>query len=103
MNHRARLRRELETAVLTRMELTRTQLLTANVGLRIGEYTPRQRENALTLSNLGRALIAAPNVTLLSSIVLGTLLLGPKRIVPVVLRTGLTGWIARNVRAFVAH
>jgi len=103
MNHRARFRRELEAAVLTRMELTRTQLLAANVGLRMGEHTSRPRKNALTLSNIGRALIAAPNVTLLGSIVLGSLLLGPKRIVPVVLRTGLTGWVARNVRAFVAR
>lgn len=103
MNHRARLRRELEAAVLTRMELTRAQLLAANVGLRLGEHTSKPRQTALTLSNIGRALIAAPNVTLLGSIALGALLLGPKRIVPVVLRAGLTGWVAHNVRAFVTH
>lgn len=103
MNHRAQFRRELEAAVLTRMELTRTQLLVANVGLRIGEHRASPRENALTLSNIGHALIAAPNVTLLASIALGSLLLGPTRIAGVVLRAGLAGWVVRNVRAFVAH
>ena len=103
MNHRARLRHELESAVLARMELTRTELLAANVSLRIGEHAPVPGDNRLTLSNIGHALTAAPNVTLLGSIVLGSLLVGPKRIVPVVLRTGLTTWVARNVRGFVGR
>ena len=103
MNPRDRFRRELETAVLTRMELTRAQLLAINVGIRLDEHTSRPRENALTLSNIGRALIAAPNVSLLGSLVLGLLFLGPKRIAPVILRTGLTGWVARNVRFFFAR
>jgi hypothetical protein len=103
MNQRARFRREREAAMLARMESTRTQLLAANVVLRMDEQASRGRENALTLSNIGRALVAAPNITLLGSVVLGSLLLGPRRIAPLVLRTGMTGWIARNVRAFVAR
>jgi hypothetical protein len=35
---------------------------------------------------------------MLGSILLGTLLVGPRRVVPFMLRTGLTGWIARNIR-----
>jgi hypothetical protein len=100
MNLRARLRREREAVVLSRMELTRAKLLAINVGSRIEEQV-HTRDNALTLSNVGRALIAAPNVTLLGSIVLSSLLIGPKRIAPLVLRTGLTGWVKRNVKAFV--
>jgi hypothetical protein len=103
MNRRAELRREREAALLARMEATRTQLLVANVSLRLDGRTPASRENALTLPNIGCALMAAPNVTLLGSIVFGSLLLGPKRIAAVVLRTGLTGWIARNVRSFTAR
>ena len=51
-------------------------------------------ENALTLWNIARALSAAPTVTLLGSIVFGSLLVGPKHVVPVVLRKGLTGLIS---------
>ncbi|MGN6666332.1 MAG: hypothetical protein ACTHKH_05095 [Trinickia sp.] len=103
MNRRGKLRRELESATLTRMEATRTQLLAANVGLRIGDQASKRGDNALTLWNIARALSAAPTVTLLGSIVFGSLLVGPKRVVPVVLRKGLTGLIARNVKTFVAR
>jgi len=103
MNARARARDELRAALLAHMELTRAELLAANVGLRIGDHTSSPRENALTLWNVGRALRAAPNVTLLGSILLAAFFVGPKRIVPVVLRTGLTSWVARNVKAFVGR
>ena len=103
MNRRAQLRRELPSATLTRMEATRTQLLAANVGLRLSDSESKRGDNALTLRNIGRALSEAPAVTLLGSVILGTLLIGPRHVVPVVLRKGLTGLIARNVRSFVAH
>ena len=102
MNRRTRLRRAREAAVLTRMELTRTQLLIANIGLRLGQYPVGPRDNALTLANLGHALAAAPRVTLLGSAVLGTLVFGPKRVVPLMARTGWLGWIARNLRTHAA-
>ncbi|WP_118179615.1 hypothetical protein [Paraburkholderia phosphatilytica] len=103
MNHRARLRHEHEVAVLARMEFARIELLAANVGLRMGDHSSVPRDNKLSLSNLTHALSAAPNVTLLGSVVLGMLLVGPKRIVPVVLRTGFTSWVARNVRGVVGR
>ncbi|WP_322104204.1 hypothetical protein [Paraburkholderia sp. J41] len=98
MNLRTRTRRQREAATLARMEMTRVQLLAANVGLRLDEQAAKAPNNALTLPNLGRALFAAPNVTLLGSVVLGSLLVGPKRIVPLVLRSGLPGLVARNAR-----
>ncbi|NIE62918.1 hypothetical protein [Burkholderia sp. Ax-1719] len=98
MNHRTRLRREHEAAVLTRMELARTQLLIANIGLRLGQYPAGPRNNTLSLTNLRHALAAAPRVTLLGSAVLGTVVFGPRRVVPMLARTGLLGWVARNLR-----
>jgi hypothetical protein len=98
MNHRTRLRREHEAAVLTRMELARTQLLIANIGLRLGQYPAGPRNNALSITNLRHALAAAPHVTLLGSAVLGTVVFGPRRVVPMLARTGLLGWVARNLR-----
>ncbi|HEV3426535.1 MAG TPA: hypothetical protein VG320_01495 [Paraburkholderia sp.] len=98
MNQRTRVRRAHESAVLTRMELTRTQLLIANIGLRIGQYPAGPRDNALSITNLRHALAAAPRVTLLGSVVLGSVVFGPKRVVPMLARTGLLGWVARNMR-----
>jgi len=96
-------RQQLESAMLARMEATRAELLAANVGLRISDHASKHGDNALTLWNIGRALSAAPTVTLLGTVVIGSLLVGPRRVVPVVLRKGLTGLIARNVRTFVAR
>ncbi|QGZ63143.1 hypothetical protein [Paraburkholderia acidisoli] len=98
MNPRARLRRQREAAMLMRMEVTRVQLLAANVGSRLNDQAAKTPGSSLTLPNIGRALFAAPNVTLLGSVVLGSLLVGPKRIVPLVLRSGLPGLIARRAR-----
>ena len=98
MNHRTRLRREHEAAVLARMELTRTQLLIANIGLRLGQYPAGARNRALSLANIGHGLAAAPRVTLLGSVVLGSVVFGPKRVVPMLARTGLLGWVVRNLR-----
>lgn len=102
MNGRSEQRRLQEAAIIGRMALARTRLLAANLELR-DRRARKERTGALTLSNIGRALLDAPTVTLLVSIVLGSLIVGPKRIVPVVARAGFTGWVARNVRTFIGH
>ncbi|MFX1765998.1 hypothetical protein PWP93_26105 [Paraburkholderia sp. A1RI-2L] len=93
---------EREALVLARMELTRAQLLAANKGLGSRERA-RESENSLTFSKLSRALIATPDIALLGSIMIGSLLIGPRRVLPTVVRTGLTAWIARQVRAAIAR
>jgi hypothetical protein len=102
VNRRLRMLREREALVLGRMELTRAQLLATNKGLGSKERA-RKSENAMTFSNLSRALTAAPNITLLGSIVIGSLLIGPRRVLPTVVRIGVTGWIAHQVRAAMAR
>ncbi|MCP3726269.1 hypothetical protein M3I53_24590 [Paraburkholderia sp. CNPSo 3272] len=103
MNAHARRRQEREAVLLSRMELTRTQLLAATVRARIHDRTPKSSENALTLANIGRALMAQPNVTLLGSVVLGALVLGPKRVVPDVVRTVFSAWITRNIKKAIGR
>ncbi|MBN3852153.1 hypothetical protein G3N59_02045 [Paraburkholderia sp. Ac-20340] len=96
MNRRTRLRHAREAALLTRMEMARTELLLANIGLRLGLAAPR--DQSLSIANLGRALAGAPRVTLLGSALLGTVVFGPKRVLPMMARSGWLGWIAHNVR-----
>lgn len=104
MNGRTEQRRQREADIVNRMALARAQLLAANLELRdMRARKKRASDSGLTLSNVGRALLDAPTVTLLVSIVLGSLIVGPKRIVPVVVRAGFTGWVARNVRTFIGN
>lgn len=96
MNPRSELHREQELVILTRMATTRAKLLAA----RSASFSALdgRRANALTPSNVVAAFARAPNVTLLAAIVLGSLIVGPRRIALVVVRSGLTGWIASTVR-----
>ncbi|WP_321855008.1 hypothetical protein [Paraburkholderia tropica] len=95
---------EREALVLDRLALARAQLLAANLELRDMQTRKAQRsERALTVSNVGRALLDAPMVSLLASIVLGSLIVGPKRVVPVVMRVGVSAWLTRTVRAVIGH
>ncbi|CAD6556541.1 hypothetical protein LMG27952_06133 [Paraburkholderia hiiakae] len=104
MNGQSEQRRQREAAIIDRMALARAQLLAANLELRATRARKkRMSDKALTISNLGRALLDAPTVTLFASILLGSLIVGPKRIAPVVMRAGVTGWVARSVRTFVGR
>jgi len=106
MSHEHDLRRAHEAAVLERMRTTRVQLGAADTELRMADASRRAPRDArgvesLSASNVARALFAAPRVTLLASVALAAVFLGPRRVVPVVVRTGLTSWVSRNVRAVV--
>lgn len=104
MNGQSKQRCQREAAIIDRMALARAQLLAANHELRdTWVQKKRMSDKRLNVSNVGRALLKAPTVTLLASIVLGTLIVGPKRIVPVVVRAGFTGWVARNVHTVIGH
>lgn len=107
MKHEFDLRRAHEAAVLERMQMTREQFRAADRALRTAGHRSAAQDGqnslALTLTNVAQALYEAPRVTLLGSVVLAALILGPKRVVPLVVRTGLTSWVARNVRAAVGR
>jgi hypothetical protein len=106
MNRRDDLRRQRQAALLLHMKMSRAQFLAKNLALREagrrgGQSPDMSDAQALTPANIARALMAAPRVTLLASVALGIILIGPKRVVPVIVRAGLTSLIARNVRALV--
>ena len=108
MKHEFELRRAHEAVVLERMRMTRERFRAADKVLRtagIDRSTTHDTRNSLALSlmSITRALYDAPRVTLLGSIALAALILGPKRIVPLVVRTHLASWVTRNVRAAVSR
>lgn len=92
MNGRSEQRRQRGATVIDHMALTRAQLRAANHELRDTRARKEPRsDNGLSVSNVGRALLDAPAITLLASSVLDSLIVGPKRIVPMVTRAGIAG------------
>jgi hypothetical protein len=96
MNSRSALYRERELAVLTRMEATRADLLAMHEASKVA--LAAKRTIALTPASLAAAFADAPRVALLGAILVGAVIPGPWRIASVVMRSGLTGWIAETVR-----
>ncbi|MFC0398792.1 hypothetical protein [Paraburkholderia rhizosphaerae] len=83
------------TALLAKMAASRSALLEARNAAML---TDARRKSSFSPANLSALAASAPHVTLLAAILAGALILGPRRIAAVVVRNGLTAWIARTVR-----
>ncbi|BCF92256.1 hypothetical protein [Paraburkholderia sp. PGU16] len=83
-----------ESDVRARMAVSRANLVAAREAARGLQGASRP---SLTLR--ARELVStAPNVMLLAAVLVGSLVIGPRRIVGVVVRNGLVAWIAKTVR-----
>jgi hypothetical protein len=83
-----------ESDVRARMAVSRANLVAAREAARL---VPGASMPSLTMR--ARELVStAPNVTLLAAVLVGSLVIGPRRIVGVVVRNGLVAWIAKTVR-----
>jgi hypothetical protein len=83
-----------ESDVRARMAVSRANLVAAREAAR---GLPGASRPSLTLR--ARELVStAPNVMLLAAVLVGSLVIGPRRIVGVVVRNGLVAWIAKKVR-----
>ncbi|HVE09347.1 MAG TPA: hypothetical protein VNE00_18985 [Paraburkholderia sp.] len=85
----------LHAALLARMAVSRADLLAAHDAVKLAEAG---RRPSFAPANLPALVRTAPNVTLLAALLLGSLILGPRRIARLVVRNGLSAWIARTVR-----
>jgi hypothetical protein len=85
---------EAESVVLERMAISRANLLEARKTALAHEIGSRP-----SLLRRAKELVSiAPNVTLLTAVLVGSLLIGPREIGRVVVRNGLLAWIAKTVR-----
>lgn len=89
-----------EASVLDRMAASRAQLLAAQLALKRQEA---RRKPSLVPTQLPGLIATAPNVSLLIAVALGALIIGPRKIASVVVRNGLTAWIAKAVRRLVGR
>ncbi|MEM5386222.1 hypothetical protein VSR68_21835 [Paraburkholderia phymatum] len=76
------------------MATSRTQLLAAQAATRSG--APGRKPPLF--SRVQELVATAPNVTLLTLIVVSAAIIGPRRITSLVVRNGLAGWIGKSVR-----
>ena len=87
-----------EYSVRERMALSRDNLLarraaTLNRAVTKPSLPTRVREIVST----------APNVTLVAAFIVGSLVLGPMKVVSLVVRNGLAAWIAKTVRKMMGR
>ncbi|MEI6002326.1 hypothetical protein H3V53_35945 [Paraburkholderia bengalensis] len=88
-----------EASVLERMAASRASLVTARNAMQL-----RQIGASPSLVARAREYVSvAPNVTLLAAILVGSLVVGPRKITGVVVRNGLLAWIARTVRRLAGN
>ncbi|MGF6967121.1 hypothetical protein OKW43_004149 [Paraburkholderia sp. WC7.3g] len=86
--------------ILERMEASRTALVLANQTAALPAARGALRSSASTVL---ASLVEAPHVALLLALVIGGIVLGPRRTLSIAGRSGLTAWIARNVRRAITQ
>ncbi|MFP4891076.1 hypothetical protein [Paraburkholderia sp. EG304] len=86
--------------ILERMEASRTALVVANQTAALPAPRAASRSQ---LSTVLASLAEAPHVALLLALVVGGIVLGPRRTLSIAGRSGAAAWIARNVRRSIAQ
>jgi len=85
---------EREALVRARLAASRADLLASSVALKV-----QAAGRPPSLPARGLELIStAPNVSLLAAGVLCALVVGPRKMVSIVVRNGLAGWVGNSVR-----
>ena len=88
-----------ESDVRERMAVSRAHLVAAQEAARLRPAASRP-----SFPMRARELVSvAPNVTLLAAVLVGSLVIGPRRIAGVVVRNGLLAWIAKTVRRIAGN
>ncbi|MBB5459555.1 hypothetical protein [Paraburkholderia sp. Cpub6] len=86
--------------ILERMGASRAALVAANQTAALPAVRAASRSSA---GNVLASLAEAPHVALLLALVIGGVVLGPRRTLSIAGRSGLAAWIARNVRRSIAQ
>lgn len=100
MNH-GRTPKEAQAVILLRMAASREALLLANSTPPSGPALhPQPRSHA---ASLVASLADAPRVTLLLALCVGAIVLGPRRTMGIVSRSGITAWLGLAVRKAISN
>jgi hypothetical protein len=92
---------EVQTAILLRMAASREALLVAN---RAPLAVPAVRvQTRSAVASVVTSLTDAPRVTLLLALCVGAILLGPRRTVSIVGRSGIAAWLGLVAQKAIAR
>jgi hypothetical protein len=96
MSHGALTHEETLSAILYRMEASRTALVAANS---MYAQQSRQRKSVLTGPlSVVTTLEAAPRVALVLALCVAAIAFGPRRTIAIATRSALTAWLAGSVK-----
>jgi len=89
--------KEAEAIVLARMAATRAELVSTSQLLDSG--TGPKRTARHVAMDAGPVFLRTPNAALLAVVLVGLVIIGPRQVLVISFRAGLTAWITRTVRA----
>jgi hypothetical protein len=89
--------KEAEAVVLARMAATRAELVSASQLSTIGAGPKTAARRVST--DTGPLILRTPNAALLAIVLVGLVIIGPRQILTISFRAGLTAWITRTVHA----
>jgi hypothetical protein len=83
---------EAQGTVIARLSTSRAELIAANQKLRLTGISPTP-----VTSDLVPFILRTPNAALIAALVVGAVVIGPRRLLGTTLRTALSAWISRTV------
>lgn len=87
---------DAQSNVLERMAVSRARLIAARQSIGASSALRVRRG----VSNVGPWLLRTPNAALVTALLVGLVVLGPRRALQTALQAGLTTWTTSTVRAF---
>nr|WP_132458508.1 hypothetical protein [Paraburkholderia sp. BL8N3] len=85
---------DAQSVVLTRMAETRAEFLATSK-----ELAPARASRVSRVADVGPWLLRTPNAALFAALLVGLVVLGPKRAIRTALQAGLSTWTTRTVAA----
>jgi hypothetical protein len=89
--------KEAESVVLARMAATRSELVATSLLSNSGAGSKRTARHVSM--DAGPVFLRTPNAALLAIVLVGLVIIGPRQVLVISFRAGLTAWITKTVRA----
>ena len=101
MNRRLQQYEDAQAAILARMDAARAELVSDTRALRVVAIARASEKYRVT--GIARTVLQTPNAALIAALLVGSIVIGPRRLFGTVIRTALTAWITRTVSAFAGR
>jgi hypothetical protein len=101
MKRRLRHHEDAEAAVLARMDAARTRLLSDTRALRV--RASARASDGYRVTGIARTVVQTPNAALIAALLIGSIVIGPRRLLGIAIRTAVTAWVTGTVSAFAGR